>query len=333
MRTKSPLLLLLLPLLLPLLLSGCHRDEIPSTPTTESELGVPENYDGPIDPQWPPSHPANLEIELEAAGILKARRSAGEAVTQVRGEPLLDGDHPDVHARAGRIGDFDYIEVILGHVDDPDQALPLVVLLHGRGDRPRIPGHGIGQDFPIRAFIPRAPDPLGEHGFTWLATWTRSDNQELLVRSLAGRVDELAPAIEAFQELRATRGKPVLVGFSQGAIMSWGLWARYPERFAAAFPIAGWLPPAMLPERVEAGVEYPYIEALHGADDETVPIEGDRRSVAALRALGISVGFTEVPGVGHHVTREMGQAVRGWIRDVLFPKSGIVSEPVGFPTE
>ncbi|RLB53030.1 MAG: hypothetical protein DRJ42_13095 [Deltaproteobacteria bacterium] len=290
------------------------------SPTPVAELGVPDDYLGPIDPEWPPSHAADIEVELRAGALVRERIAGGEDVDLVEGEALIPGDTPGIFAHAGRIGGFDYIEAILGHVDDPDAELPLVVLLHGRGDRPRIPGHGLAQDLPVRVFIPRAPDRLGEHGYTWLATWSKSGNTELLTRSLAGRADELAPAIEAFRELRPTRGKPVLVGFSQGAIMSYGLIARHPQRFAAAFVIAGWLPPALVPESLEEGVEYPYLHAVHGTADETVPIEGDRESVRALRALGLRVGFTEVPGLGHEVNRDIGEMVRSWLRGALFPE-------------
>jgi phospholipase/carboxylesterase len=236
-------------------------------------------------------------------------------------EPLIEGDVPDVFAHQGHIGDFDYIEAILGEVDSIDEELPLVVLLHGRGGRPSIPHRGMAGEPAVRLFIPRAPDRLGDHGFTWLATWTTSGNTELLARSLAGRVDELMPAIEAFIALRPTRGKPVVAGFSQGAIMTYGLVTRYPQKFAAGFPIAGWLPEQMLPEAPQADVTYPLIRAMHGTADETVPFDFGRQTYQSLRGLGYPVEWTEVPGVAHETTPEMGQQVRGWIGQVLFPEA------------
>jgi predicted esterase len=58
---------------------------------------------------------------------------------------------------------------------------------------------------------------------------------------------------------------------------------------------------------------------MHGTIDETVPFADGRATVEALGQLGIKVEFTEVPGVAHVVTPEMGQNVRGWIGNVLFP--------------
>jgi predicted esterase len=58
---------------------------------------------------------------------------------------------------------------------------------------------------------------------------------------------------------------------------------------------------------------------MHGTIDETVPFAEGRATVEALGRLGITVEFDAVPGVAHEVTPEMGESVRGWIGNVLFP--------------
>jgi phospholipase/carboxylesterase len=288
----------------------------PKGPTPVEDLPIPDDYVGPIDPEWPPSHPADLEVELRAGRLLRERQDHGERVNPR--ETLFEGDYSNVYASQGRIGNFDYIESIVGDVGSIDDELPLVVLLHGRGSRPSIPYAGMAGDPPVRVFSPRAPDRLGK-GFTWFATWSTSGQTELLARSIVGRADELAPAIQAYSKLRPTRGKPIVAGFSQGGILTYALVTRYPHLFAAAFPVAGWIPEANLPKRPKEGSTYPLIHAMHGTIDETVPFAEGRATVEALGRLGIKVEFTTVPGVAHDVTPEMGQRVRGWIGNVLFP--------------
>ena len=297
--------------------SGGDRTTSPKGATPVAELPVPEDFAGPIDPEWPPSHPADLEVELRAGALLRERQDRGEKVNPK--EKLFEGDYSNVYASQGRIGNFDYIESIVGDVDSIDAELPLVVLLHGRGGRPSIPYAGMAGDPPVRVFSPRAPDPLGKNGFTWFATWSTSGQTELLARSIVGRADELAPAIQAYSKLRPTRGKPIVAGFSQGGILTYALVTRYPHLFAAAFPVAGWVPESNLPKRPDKGSKYPLIHAMHGTTDVTVPFSDGRATVEALGRLGIKVEFTEVPGVAHEVTPEMGQTVRGWIGNVLFP--------------
>lgn len=286
-------------------------------PTPVEDLPIPDDFAGPIDPEWPPSHPADLEVELHAGRLLRERQDKGERVNPK--VPLFEGDYSNVYASQGRIGNFDYIESIVGDVESIDAELPLVVLLHGRGGRPSIPYAGMAGDPPVRVFSPRAPDKLGKDGFTWFATWSTSGQTELLARSIVGRADELAPAIQAYSKLRPTRGKPIVAGFSQGGILTYALVTRYPQLFAAAFPVAGWIPEANLPKPPKKGSTYPLIHAMHGTIDETVPFADGRATVEALGRLGIKVEFTEVPGVAHVVTPEMGQTVRGWIGNVLFP--------------
>jgi hypothetical protein len=125
----------------------------------------PPNFEAEVDP-WPLPHRTNLELVRKASRA----RIAGEPL----GSDIVSRVRPDLFARDGHIGGFDYLEVILGKCKDPDAAFPLLVLLHGRGGRPRIPAVRLFDlPTPIRIFIPRAPDPLGD-GFTWLATYTRS---------------------------------------------------------------------------------------------------------------------------------------------------------------
>ena len=51
---------------------------------------------------------------------------------------------------------------MLGDVD-PESALPMVVVIHGRGDRPRVPGGPFeGLTHPVRVILPRGPMIVGE---------------------------------------------------------------------------------------------------------------------------------------------------------------------------
>lgn len=312
MRRSAHLLLVLL---------GCAqlrcrvvpRDEAGAIPDLEPKrtLVVPPGYEGPIDPEWPPRHVGALDVELAASRLLRERLEANPDMPTEELAEIQRG----LHVEKGKIGAFPYLEVIVGNIRHPDDRLPLVVLLHGRGNRPRVPASPLESPVPFRMFIPQAPDPLGD-GFTWLAVPSLAEDAQLFTRSLTGRVDQLAPAIEAFMRLRPTLGKPILVGFSQGAIMSFALATRYPSLFAAAFPMAGWLPPELYPSS-KADIKYPYFFAQHGGSDTIVPTARGRATVSALRARGLQVDYREAPGVPHVVSPEMADGVRRGVRRIL----------------
>jgi phospholipase/carboxylesterase len=98
---------------------------------------------------------------------------------------------------------------------------------------------------------------------------------------------------------RPTTGKPIVTGFSQGGALSFALAARYPQSFAAAFPLSGWFPAALWPTEKPQGA--PPIIAFHGTADSLVPITRMRPGAKRLAELGFSIDVRELEGVGHTI--------------------------------
>ena len=115
---------------------------------------------------------------------------------------------------------------------------------------------------------------------------------------------QLAPYADLVLELLTNLSKEFsidadrvyLIGQSLGGFGTWDLVCKRPETFAAAVPLCG----AGEPARAPAARNVP-IWAFHGAMDQTVPVGRSREMVAALRAAGSSVKYTEYPDVGHNV--------------------------------
>lgn len=85
-------------------------------------------------------------------------------------------------------------------------------------------------------------------------------------------------------------------GLSMGGIGTFDMLARYPNRFAAAFPICG-------AGNEEYAVRFQYNTALwifHGAEDKVVPTKFSQTYYEKLRIAGAKVLYTEYPGVGHN---------------------------------
>ncbi|HTV24910.1 MAG TPA: dienelactone hydrolase family protein [Polyangiaceae bacterium] len=86
-----------------------------------------------------------------------------------------------------------------------------------------------------------------------------------------------------------------LTGGSAGGTGTWDWITRGGVgRFAAAVPVTGANDPASA-----ATIAHLPIWAFHGAQDNVAPVENSREMVAALRALGSPVRYTEYPDVGH----------------------------------
>src|SRR5690606_14903097 len=116
------------------------------------------------------------------------------------------------------------VEMIELFPHDADPTSPLVVAIHGRGDRPDrwVDDY---RRFPAKAAIalPRAFDPLGK-GWSWFAFRD-------------GMTDEQFGAEVAQAEARLWKGiaklangrRIIVTGFSQGGILSFAIASRHPE--------------------------------------------------------------------------------------------------------
>jgi phospholipase/carboxylesterase len=181
-----------------------------------------------------------------------------------------------------------------------------VILIHGLGDRPRPDwlASANGTDAPLRLIMPQAPTPY-HNGFAWFPYRVGDNEPEALGRGIAAAEAQLARAIAVLSERRPTRGRAVVMGFSQGGMLSFALALRHPELVALSLPMSGFLPEPLWPADKPKGKRFPRIAAVHGDADEIVPIEPARRLVAELERLGYPASLREYPGVGHSVTPAM----------------------------
>ena len=168
-----------------------------------------------------------------------------------------------------------------GYDDEPDREWPLLLFLHGageRGDRLAVVGvHGplkerrLGRDLPFVIVAPQVPAG---------SRWT------------VGRV---AAALDAaLATYRIDRRRVYLTGVSMGGFGTWEAIQEMPGRFAAAVAVCG----GGLPLGVDRARDVP-VWAFHGAMDAVVPIEASVAMVRALRGAGGNVTFTVYPDAGH----------------------------------
>jgi phospholipase/carboxylesterase len=206
------------------------------------------------------------------------------------------------YARAAGV---EYVELLTGGAKAEDE-LPLLIAIHGLGDRPEHFAALVRElPTPARVILPRALDPHDE-GFSWFPIRARSEDSEGLGEGVDKAGDAIAGLIKELQATTPTLGRAVITGFSQGGMLTFTLAAHHPELVAAAYPVSGWLPPPLWPKAGPTGPEQnPPVVALHGDADRALLIERTRESVAHQQKLGYSVELVEYPGVGHQITSEM----------------------------
>lgn len=185
---------------------------------------------------------------------------------------------------------------------EPGQKLPLVLFLHGAGER------GSDNERQLK-YLPTwlaEEENRRRHPCFVLAPQCRTDHKWVEV-DWSGKTSvpqqpemtvDMAAAVAALDAvLQAEPVDPArvyLTGLSMGGYGSWDLAARMPERFAAVIPICGGGDEATAPKLKPLP-----IWCFHGDADKAVPVERSRTMVEAVRAAGGRVQYTEYAGVGH----------------------------------
>ena len=172
--------------------------------------------------------------------------------------------------------------------DSAPQPWPLILFLHGRGERgdnlslvtqqglPRL----LEQGFKLPAIVAAPQCPAD-------SDWALQDD------ALLALLDELAARLAVDQQ------RVYITGLSMGGRGSLRLAAANPRRFAALVPICAFRPDVVrIAEDARRLCSVP-TWVFHGAQDEVVPVEESDQLVAALRECGADVHYTVYPEAGH----------------------------------
>ncbi|HEX6441137.1 MAG TPA: phospholipase [Stellaceae bacterium] len=196
----------------------------------------------------------------------------------------------------------------------------LVILLHGLG----ADGNDLiglqqywGRLLPDAEFVsPNAPFPcdMGPYGYQWFSVQDRTPQT-----MLAG-VRAAAPILDAFiddelQKRGLTESDAVLVGFSQGTMMSLFVGLRRERELAGILGYSGRLiAPELLASELRSR---PRTLLIHGTDDPLVPFESLAHAEAALQEASVPVETLACYGIEHSISPEGLERGGRFLREVL----------------
>lgn len=181
--------------------------------------------------------------------------------------------------------EIDYLLHLPEGYGDGSQKWPLMLFLHGAGERgsdlDKVKVHGPpklvaqGKSLPFIIASPQCPT-----GRSW------SDPAQIQV--LIALLDDLV------EKHQVDESRVYLTGLSMGGYGTWSLASSRPERFAAIVPICGGGQPRMARELRDVP-----IWVFHGAKDNVVPLAQSEQMVEAVKAAGGDVQFTVYPEAQH----------------------------------
>jgi len=199
--------------------------------------------------------------------------------------------------------------------------LPLVIFLHGRGDRgidngKRMFGNvglfmndqslvapNMQKDFPCYVLVPQCSDKtINEEWAKWEGntpetpfkglgkdgSYVMSEEPSESGAATLDLIDSIVNALNVDAE------RVYLIGLSMGGFGTWEYTARRPDLFAAAVPMAGFSDPTQVDK-----IKHIPFWIFHGGADESNPVDGSRNMYRILKAAQADVKYTEYEGAGH----------------------------------
>jgi predicted peptidase len=200
---------------------------------------------------------------------------------------LKHGFVPRVHKGEG--GDSKYV-LFVPHTYTGDQAAPLILFLHGAGER------GDDGELPVKQGIGNAIKfKNNKKSFPFFVIFPQA---RLKGSWKAGGPDaDRAMAIlgEVMKEYKIDSKRLYLTGLSMGAAGTWSLAAAHPDKWAAIAPICFGGDAASA-----AKIKHVPCWCFCGDKDNPKLLEGCRTMVKALKAAGGEPRYSEFPFVGHN---------------------------------
>lgn len=204
-------------------------------------------------------------------------------------------------------------------VREPEVKLdknPLLLLLHGYGSNEE-DLFSFASELPEEYYVisARAPYSLPPYGNAWYAIHFDADenkfsdnDQARESRDLIARfIDELIEAYPIDKE------NVTLIGFSQGAILSYSVALSFPDKVQRVVALSGYFNLDIIDENFRNNkISNLKFFISHGTVDQVIPVDWARKAPEFLKDLGLNVVYKEYP-VGHGVAPQNFYDFKNWL--------------------
>jgi len=204
-------------------------------------------------------------------------------------------------------------------IRDPKTKLdknPLLVLIHGYGSNEQ-DLFSFASELPDEYYIvsARAPYDIQYGSYAWYAINFDADQNKFSDNDQArSSRDLIAQFIEELTANYPIDSQNVtLIGFSQGAILSYAVALSHTEKVQRVVAMSGYLNTEILEENyLKNSFSNLKIFTSHGAVDQVIPVEWGRKAKPFLENLGINTTYKEYP-IGHGVSPQNFYDFKNWL--------------------
>jgi phospholipase/carboxylesterase len=202
-------------------------------------------------------------------------------------------------------------DLVSGRLENLETGKPVVILLHGYGsNEDDLPG--------LVRFLPgnlpwyslRAPVDLGNGFFAWANRVTPgnppSPDVELATEAIWQWVDTHLDE----------KSQLIVLGFSQGGLMTTQLLRTRPERVAAAVILAGFTLDAVQPADSLLATEKPKVIYCRGLQDDVISPDAVQRTLTWLKAH-TTAEIHSYDGLGHSIDERVMDDVADYLKSAI----------------
>lgn len=195
---------------------------------------------------------------------------------------------------------------------------PVLILLHGYGSNER-DLFSFSEELPDELLIvsAQAPYSMGYDGYAWYAINFAANNEKFSDLDQAREsMTKIASFINEIKEKYNTNpNKTFLLGFSQGAILSYALSLNNPNMVQYVVALSGYINEDLLPAEVNTEITTDYYIS-HGTVDQVLPVDWARKAPTLLENYNLKSDYSEYP-VGHGVAPQNFYSFKNWIEQRL----------------
>ena len=195
-----------------------------------------------------------------------------------------------------------------------NQKNPSIILLHGYGSDEN-------DLFSFAEYLPkkytiislRAPFETPMGGYCWFSINFNNSNEKWSDHKQAYQsILNLESQIDFFiQKYNLEADQIDLLGFSQGAVLSWTLLLDFSIKINRAVCLSGYIDKSLLKEDI-----YSYRDIIayssHGTNDPVIPFDWAKTSIESLKENNPNVVFNSFQDA-HNVSQENFQSILNWL--------------------
>jgi len=206
------------------------------------------------------------------------------------------------------------LKYLINKSESHQNNFKVIFLLHGYGSNEE-------DLYSLKEFFPsnyitislRAPISIGLNSYAWYSINFENNIDRWIDTDEAINAKNIIinDILLHLKDLDFTSERVSLLGFSQGAILSWSIGMEYPNLIKNILPLSGFYHSEITKNNLNHKFRLNSFSS-HGINDQVIPVDWARRGIKSLSKYNINIEFKEYES-GHEINNENLRDVIKWL--------------------